>query len=127
MADKAAISRVFEHPGWKIQNETGIILARSNGLGFSRLVVVVGKKKVRRAVDRNRTRRVVRACFQEQLLPVAVSAASADFVFVARQRVKETVWRSGKQNQVVVLWSKASRRICGDSHRHAASVCCDVS
>jgi ribonuclease P protein component len=40
------------------------IFFRQNGLGFSRLGLVVSKRVLARAVDRNRTRRVIREAFR---------------------------------------------------------------
>jgi ribonuclease P protein component len=110
LADNAAISRVFERPDWKVQNASGVVLVRSNGLDFSRLVVIVGKKNVKRAIDRNRTRRVVKACFQKWVCVRTADAVSADFVFIARRPIKDTLWQTDERNNTIQLWLKVVRR-----------------
>jgi len=42
------------------------VLARKNQLAFARLGFAVAKKKVKRAVDRNRIKRVIREAFRLQ-------------------------------------------------------------
>ena len=56
--------RVFSHADSKAQTSEVLILARRNGLGFSRLGLVVAKKHAKRAVDRNRIKRIVRESFR---------------------------------------------------------------
>ncbi len=41
------------------------VLARSNGRAYSRLGLAIGKKWVRRAVDRNRIKRLIRDSFRQ--------------------------------------------------------------
>lgn len=41
-----------------------VVLARPNGLGFSRLGLAISRRAIRRAVDRNRIKRVVRESFR---------------------------------------------------------------
>ena len=66
----------------------------SNDLGMTRLGLIVAKKVLRRAVDRNRAKRVIRESFRRQSLPALdvvvrltesrqVSPAHADRLFAA--------------------------------------------
>ena len=48
----------------------------------SRLGIVVAKKNVRRAIDRNRIKRLTREYFRQQVSP---RSSSLDFVVLARQ------------------------------------------
>ncbi len=56
--------KVFEK-GKKISSEHYTIILASNSLGFPRLGLVVGKKRISGAVKRNRTKRVVREVFRK--------------------------------------------------------------
>lgn len=72
---------MFKNPPYRVSDQYMLLLARPNGLGYSRLGCVVAKKKVRRAVGRNRIKRVARDTFRRQqqfLVPM-------DIVFIAHQ------------------------------------------
>ena len=56
------------------------MLVRENGLGLARLGIAVGKKHVRRAVDRNRIKRQVRETFRHH----AAMLGGIDVVVLAR-------------------------------------------
>ena len=58
-----------------------IVYAAENGLDCARLGISIGKKKVKRAVDRNRIKRLVREAFR---LEKAHIPAGVDFVIVPR-------------------------------------------
>lgn len=72
--------RVFERRR-SVADERLIVYAVENGLAFSRLGLSVGRKKVRRAHDRNRFKRVVREAFR---LSKAELPAGIDFVVVPK-------------------------------------------
>lgn len=55
--------RVFERRR-SVSDDKLIVYAAENGLAFTRLGLSVGRKKVRRAHDRNRFKRVVREAFR---------------------------------------------------------------
>ena len=74
---------VFGDTQYKVAHPHLLLLARTNQITHPRLGLVVAKKNVRYAVDRNRIKRVVRNTFrlvQEQL-------DSLDVVFLARQGI----------------------------------------
>ncbi len=58
-----------------------IIFFRSNSLGYARLGLALSKKKIAKAHDRNRVKRLIRESFRIQLLP------AVDIVFLARQEL----------------------------------------
>ncbi len=63
-------SQVFEDSCCKAGDDAFLVLARGNGLNHARLGLAIAKKQLRRAVDRNRVKRVSRESFrvlQEQL------------------------------------------------------------
>ena len=74
---------VFDQTVFKVGETSFLLLVRPNGLDHARLGLVIAKRKVRRSVDRNRLKRVVRESFrlyQKQLPQV-------DIIFMARQDV----------------------------------------
>lgn len=77
----AEFQAVFDSTSFKVGEASFLLLVRCNDLGHARLGLVIAKKKVRRAVDRNRLKRQIRDSFrlQQNLLP------AVDVVFLARQ------------------------------------------
>ncbi|MCH9671849.1 MAG: ribonuclease P protein component [Gammaproteobacteria bacterium] len=71
--------RVFKE-ATRSADDSVVVLARRNGGGPARLGLAIGKKAVRRAVDRNRIKRIARETFrhQQQLL------VGLDIVILAR-------------------------------------------
>lgn len=77
--------RVFDHGTLKVHGKGLLALAGSNTLGHPRVGLVFSKKNVRRAVDRNRLKRLVRESIrlQQHRLP------AVDIVIVARRGANE--------------------------------------
>lgn len=74
-------SAVFDSPSGKAPGKCVLLLARDNGLDHPRIGLVIGKKNVRLAVERNRIKRIARDSFrlhQDQL-------AALDIVVIARK------------------------------------------
>jgi ribonuclease P protein component len=61
---KIDIDFVFEQPSIKISNAFFLILARQNQLAIPRLGLVIAKKNLKKAVDRNKVKRVSREFFR---------------------------------------------------------------
>lgn len=57
---------VFKQNLHRVSNRELLLLARPNGLDHPRLGLVVAKRQVRRSVDRNRLKRVLRETFRQQ-------------------------------------------------------------
>lgn len=76
---------VFDHAAFKIHGKGLLALASRNGLDHPRVGLVFSKKNVRRAVDRNRLKRLVRESIrlQQQRLP------AVDIVILSRRGVHE--------------------------------------
>ncbi|GLO40807.1 MULTISPECIES: ribonuclease P protein component [Pseudomonas] len=76
---------VFDSPTGKVPGKNLLILARENGLDHPRLGLVIGKKSVKLAVQRNRLKRLMRDSFRlnQHLL------AGLDIVIVARKGLGE--------------------------------------
>lgn len=60
--------QVFQTPTFKVSSRDLLILARVNPGGHARLGLVIAKKHVRRAHERNRIKRIIRESFRQQRL-----------------------------------------------------------
>ena len=66
-------SHVFDPPPYKASHSALLILAKPSELSYPRLGLVVSKKNIRLAADRNRFKRIVRESFrlkQHQFPPI---------------------------------------------------------
>ncbi|MDT8893374.1 ribonuclease P protein component [Halomonas sp. I1] len=77
--------RVFDTAAFKLHGKGLMALASPNALGHPRLGLIFSKKNVRRAVDRNRLKRITRESvrLRQHRLP------SVDIVLLARRGVQE--------------------------------------
>jgi ribonuclease P protein component len=71
--------RVFDSPLYKVSSGAFLLLAAPGATSSSRLGVVVAKKNIRRAVGRNRIKRLVREQFRHHPFEKAI-----DLVVLAR-------------------------------------------
>lgn len=100
---------VFDDATWKVSNREWLILARTNGQPTARLGLVLAKKNVRLAVQRNRLKRLVRETFRLQQLK------GLDVVVLCRKGA------DAKTNPEIItdlnmLWQKLLKR-----HRQVSS------
>ncbi len=104
LPDKQAFAAVFAD-GKPLRSRSHTLLVRPNGRGQARLGLVVGKKKLRRAVDRNRVRRVVRESFRRwrQRLP------ALDIVFIANPVIARTD-NAALRAELEQQWRRLCRR-----------------
>jgi ribonuclease P protein component len=72
--------RVFQRAR-RVQDRSFTILARSNGGQPARLGLAISRKQLRRAVDRNRIKRLVRESFRQR----RTSLQGLDLVVMARR------------------------------------------
>ena len=72
---------VFNSSEYSVSNELLLVLAKKNNLGFNRLGLIVGKKSLRKAVDRNRIKRQLRESFRQ------LDSLSLDIVVLVRPSV----------------------------------------
>ncbi|MCV6604235.1 MAG: ribonuclease P protein component [Porticoccaceae bacterium] len=77
--------RVFDGAEFKVGHSHLLLLATPNTLDHPRLGLVVAKKNVRHAVDRNRVKRIARECFRgsQQTL------GGLDIIVLARRGIGE--------------------------------------
>ncbi|MBL4866026.1 MAG: ribonuclease P protein component [Pseudomonadales bacterium] len=57
---------VFDHVDYKASNKNILLLSSNNDIASSRLGLIISKKKLKRAVDRNRVKRIARESFRFQ-------------------------------------------------------------
>lgn len=87
MLTAAQYRRVFAEP-LRSSNAYFTLLAKSNGEAYSRLGLAIAKKQLRRAVDRNRIKRLVREWFRTHLQ--GDEAKTFDLVVLTRTAAKQT-------------------------------------
>lgn len=95
---------VFETAAHKVHGKGLLALATPNTLGHPRLGLVISKKNLRRAVDRNRLKRLVRESvrLQQQRLP------SIDIVVLAKRGVGE-LDNDTLHRQLHGMWRRLAR------------------
>ncbi len=62
----ADFKRVFDAPDQRSVDNMFTLLVRKNELGYSRLGMAITKKRLKRAVDRNYAKRIIRETFRAQ-------------------------------------------------------------
>lgn len=95
---------VFDHAIYKVHGKGLMALACPNGLGHPRLGLVISKKNVRRAVDRNRLKRLARESvrLQQSSLP------AVDIVLLARRGAGE-LDKATLHRQLFGMWRRLER------------------
>ncbi|WP_246434582.1 ribonuclease P protein component [Teredinibacter haidensis] len=97
---------VFDNAQFKAPHSNFLILAKANNLGYPRLGLIIAKKNIRLAVNRNRVKRLIRETFRlkQHNLP------AIDAIVLAR--------RGGDQiaNQELLeilenLWKRLAKRV----------------
>ncbi|MEO8401640.1 MAG: ribonuclease P protein component [Gammaproteobacteria bacterium] len=100
LVTKAEFKQVFDD-AFKVSQKYLLILCRPNQKKHARIGVIVGKRFVNSAVDRNRIRRVVRDSFrlnQEKLIGL-------DIVVIARQQC-DTLSKDKIRKGIDDLWER---------------------
>ncbi|MDR5866561.1 ribonuclease P protein component [Halomonas koreensis] len=96
--------RVFETAAYKVHGKGLMALASPNTLGYPRLGLIFSKKNVRRAVDRNRLKRLARESIRhrQHRLP------AVDIVLLARRGVHE-LDNATVHRQLHGMWRRLER------------------
>jgi len=97
---------VFDAPDSRASGRNVLLLARKNGLEQARLGLVIGKKSVKLAVQRNRLKRLIRTAFRlnQQAL------AGLDIVLLARKGLAEQD-NAEFARQLESLWQRLLRKL----------------
>ncbi|MFK8018979.1 MAG: ribonuclease P protein component [Pseudomonadales bacterium] len=101
---------VFEQADFKVSSKTILILARHNTQGIPRLGLVISKKNVRLAVDRNRIKRLVRESFR-----TTTNLPTVDIVFLARRGLAEQS-NVALSREIERLWGVLTKKACKAGH-----------
>lgn len=109
----ADYKRVFDAAALKVSCKEVLILARSNQAAKPRLGLVVAKKHVRLAHERNRIKRAVRETFRHQ-----TDLGSWDVIVLARGGIG-ALDNPALRAQLDQLWQQLQRR--ARKHRESAS------
>lgn len=97
---------VFENAGFRIHGKGLLALAVPNDLGHVRVGLVFGKKNLKRAVDRNRLKRLTRESIRlrQHRLP------AVDIVVLSRRGVHE-LDASTLAEQLHGMWQRLEREV----------------
>jgi len=76
---------VFDQAKWKVSSKELLCLSNSNGFNSPRLGLVIAKKNVKLAVQRNRVKRVIRESFRLHQADIP----NIDIVILARRGLAE--------------------------------------
>lgn len=106
---------VFNKVRWKVSTKEFLLLCRPNELPYPRLGIIVAKKHVRLAVQRNRIKRLSRNCFRlnQQRL------SGIDIIVLAK---KDAGLLSNEEihNQMTGLWRRLLKRCHNDQPKSSA-------
>lgn len=98
--------RVFKQADFKVSNRHFLILSRFNTLDRARLGLIVAKKHSKRAVDRNRLKRLIRESFRNR----EVTLDSLDCIVLSRSGA-QTLQNPIIHSQLNTLWSQLSAKL----------------
>lgn len=76
---------VFDHNCFRTSHKHLLILAKKNQLPQARLGIIVAKKNTKKAVDRNRLKRIIREQFRQK----QASLCSIDLIVLSRIGLSE--------------------------------------
>ena len=92
---------VFRKPSHRIAKGQFLLLAKENKLNIARLGLAISKQSTRKAVDRNRVKRLVREVFRKESQRVA----GLDIIFLVRKG--ESIDKHSEvQDSINKLWLK---------------------
>jgi ribonuclease P protein component len=105
LLNSSDFSRVFNEAPYRASHPNFLILARPSATGEPRLGLVIAKKNVRLAVNRNRLKRAIRESFrlQQHKLP------AIDAIVLAR-RGADTLPPSDLQQVLDGLWKRVAKK-----------------
>ncbi|GAB6388868.1 ribonuclease P protein component [Stutzerimonas marianensis] len=95
---------VFDSPSGKLPGRNVLLLVRKNGLPHPRLGLVIGKKSVKLAVERNRIKRQLRETFRLHQLDLT----GWDIVVIARKGLADQE-SAELARHFSKLWKRLSR------------------
>ncbi len=96
---------VFDSTAFKVGEQHFLLLVRPNGLDHPRLGLVIAKKKVRLAVERNRLKRTIRDSFRLH----QADLPAVDVIFMARNDLVNMV-SPELATQLDKSWKRLARK-----------------
>lgn len=96
---------VFENAPYRASHKYFLILARPGSTDTSRLGLVIAKKNIKLAVDRNRVKRLVRECFRQ----FPIDDVSIDAVFLTRRGLGE-IDNAELSKQLLQQWQRVIKK-----------------
>ena len=93
--------RVFDQAK-KSSSEVFIFLSRENTIGHARLGIVIAKRNVKRSVDRNLVRRIIKESFRLNKTQLPAS----DYIVIVKRPI-EIVQREKLRQQLIHFWETA--------------------
>ncbi|MFL0803430.1 MAG: ribonuclease P protein component [Agarilytica sp.] len=96
---------VFDAPSFKIHHSNFLILTKYNDLGHPRLGIIVAKKNIRRAVQRNQAKRAIRESFRHK----QHNLPAIDAIVLAR-RGSEQLAKEQVREILDSLWNRAAKK-----------------
>ena len=106
LPSRSDFDAVFKSPDAKASNRDFLVLAKHREHTIShRIGFVTSKKKIRRAVDRNRFRRIIREYLRHQTVN-----RCADIVVIARH-IPERLWSNQYQTQLDQVFTKLFKNL----------------
>jgi len=101
-----AFTQVFNKPGGRASNRYFLTLARENSVSSARLGMVVGKKAVPLAKDRNRLKRLMRETFRRS----EVREVPVDMVVLVRKGAHNCD-NQDVRDQLASLWKEIHTKL----------------
>ncbi len=102
---KNAYKRVFDSAELKVSRKEFLLLIRKNNAEETKIGIIISKKKIRHAVDRNRYKRLVRESFRKK----QTDLIGFDFVFLARNGL-ESLNNNEFYSQMNTQWNTVIKR-----------------
>jgi len=99
-------SSVFQAVDLRVSSKHFLILARSNTQPKPRLGIIVAKKHVKLAVQRNRVKRLLRESFRHK----QISLPHMDMVVLAKKGI-DRIDNADCADELQYLWKKLSRKM----------------
>jgi ribonuclease P protein component len=105
LVNSGDFKRVFDDAPLRASHRHFLILARANQLPFPRLGLVISKKSIRLAVDRNRVKRLIRENFRRR----QESLAGLDIIVLSRKGMDE-LSNADISHQLDQQWQRIVRK-----------------
>jgi ribonuclease P protein component len=107
LREASAFDAVFRGNRFRVSSQSFLLLAIENGHTHSRLGLVIGKKHVKLATQRNRVKRLIRENFRNHFEDYS---PAIDLVVLVRTRV-DARDKVNLNHQILGLMEKLSRKI----------------